>query len=429
MTIGEEIYRFMGEVFPYCRSITGDGVRQTLKKMQSICPNLTIHEVESGTQVFDWQVPKEWNCRAAYIENSKGKRIVDFGENNLHVVGYSVPVDTYVKKEELAKIIHTYPKLPEAIPYVTSYYKESYGFCMSEKQWQSLPEDTYHIVIDSELKQGSLTYGEIIIPGETEKEILFSTYVCHPSMANNELSGPGCSIKLAEHLSKGGGHQYTYRFVYVPETIGSITYLSQKYMELKRKVVAGFNLSCLGDDLAYTYVASKYGNTLADKAAQNVLQHIEPAYHKYNFLKRGSDERQYNMPGIDLPVCGIYRSKSNEYPQYHTSLDNMDFVTPKALEESYEMLLAIIQAMEGNFTYQATCLCEPQLGRRGLYPKTSVRGGSRASGAFHYIDFLAYADGTNDLLDISKWIELPVGQCLEIAANLEAAGLIRKVEA
>ena len=428
MTIGEEIYRFMGEVFPYCRSITGDGVRQTLKKMQSICPNLTIHEVESGTQVFDWQVPKEWNCRAAYIENSKGKRIVDFGENNLHVVGYSVPVDTYVNKEELAKIIHTYPKLPEAIPYVTSYYKESYGFCMSEKQWQSLPEDTYHIVIDSELKQGSLTYGEIIAPGETEKEILFSTYVCHPSMANNELSGPGVSIKLAEQLSKGG-HRYTYRFVYVPETIGSITYLSQKYMELKRKVVAGFNLSCLGDDLAYTYVASKYGNTLADKVAQIVLQHIDPTYHKYNFLKRGSDERQYNMPGIDLPVCGLYRSKSNEYPQYHTSLDNMDFVTPKALEKSYEMLLAIIQALEGNFTYQATCLCEPQLGRRGLYPKTSVRGGSRASGAFHYIDFLAYADGTNDLLDISKWIELSVGQCLEIASKLEAAGLIRKVEA
>lgn len=427
MNVGEGIYKFMEEVFPYCRSITGDGVRQTLKKMQKICPKLTIHEVPSGTQVFDWQVPKEWNCREAYIEDSKGKRIVDFRENNLHVVGYSQPVDKLVTKEELAEIIHTYPKLPEAIPYVTSYYKKSYGFCMAEKQWQSLLDDTYHIVIDSELKQGNLTYGEVIIPGKTEEEILFSTYVCHPSMANNELSGPGVSIKLAEYLSAKTTPRYTYRFIYVPETIGSITYLSQNYLELKRKVIAGFNLSCLGDNLAYTYVASKYGNTLADKVAQNVLQHIDPSYHKYSFLKRGSDERQYNMPGIDLPVCGLYRSKSNEYLQYHTSLDNMEFVTPKALSESYEMLLTMIQSLEGNFIYQTTCLCEPQLGRRGLYPKTSIRGGSRASGAFSYIDFLAYADGSNDLLDISNLIELPVGQCLEIAQQLEKANLIRRV--
>lgn len=428
MSVGAEIYSFMEKVFPYCRSITGDGVRQTLRDMQEICPLLTFNEVPSGTQAFDWIVPNEWNCRQAYIENSRGERIIDFKNNNLHVVSYSMPVDKILNLAELKEIVHTYPKIPNAIPYVTSYYKKSYGFCMSQNQLESLNEDNYHIVIDSTLKKGSLTYGEIIIPGKTDREILFSTYVCHPSMANNELSGPGVAIHLAKYLSsKKGQNRYTYRFVFVPETIGSITYLSQKYLELKRKVVAGFNLSCLGDDLAYTYVASKYGNTLADKVAQNILQRIAPAYRKYSFLKRGSDERQYNMPGIDLPVCGLYRSKSNEYPQYHTSLDNMDFVTPKALEESYDMLMTIIQALEGNFTYQATCLCEPQLGRRELYPKISVRGGSRVSGAFHYIDFLAYADGSNDLLDISKWIDLPVEKCLQIAAKLEAAGLVRKM--
>ncbi|SFT66736.1 aminopeptidase-like domain-containing protein [Selenomonas sp. GACV-9] len=428
MSVGDEIYAFMEKVFPYCRSITGDGVRQTLRDMKRICPLMTIHEVPSGTQVFDWKVPNEWNCHQAYIENSKGERIIDFKQNNLHVVSYSQSVDKFVNLEELKAIVHTYPKLPEAIPYVTSYYKEMYGFCMSQKQWDSLPEDTYHIVIDSSLTQGALTYGEVILPGDSEEEILFSTYVCHPSMANNELSGPGVAIHLAKYLSGLPRHKYTYRFVFVPETIGSITYLSRNYKELKDTVVAGFNLSCLGDDLAYTYVASKYGDTLADKVAKSVMGAYDEKYHRYSFLKRGSDERQYNMPGIDLPVVGLYRSKSNEYDFYHTSLDNMDFVSAKALEESYEMMKSIVQVLEKNHYYQATCLCEPQLGRRGLYPTTSVRGGSRASGAWHYIDFLAYADGKNDLMDISCRIEVPIKEGIAIAERLLEAGLVRKVE-
>lgn len=426
MTKGEQIYRLMEELFPICRSITGDGVRQTFQKLKEICPSLKTYEIPTGTKVFDWEIPKEWNIRDAYVEDSQGRRVIDFRENNLHVVGYSLPMDKTISLPELKKMIHTYPKLPDAVPYVTSYYKEASGFCMDQNRMNELEDGNYHAVIDSELKDGSLTYGDILIPGESEQEILFSTYICHPSMANNELSGPCTAIYLAQHLARTT-HKYTYRFVFVPETIGSIAYINRNFDQLKKNVAAGYNLSCLGDDRTYTCVSTRYGNTLSDRAAELVLRHRFPQYNHYPFLNRGSDERQYNMPGVDIPVCGLYRSKSNEYEQYHTSLDNMDFVSAGALGDSFQFLLDLVFVLEHNAVYKNLCLCEPQLGKRGLYPKTSSRGSSKANGAFKTIDFLAYADGTNDLISIANTIQMPFSDVFDIAQRLAETGLIEKL--
>lgn len=336
--VKEEMYELCERLFPICRSITGDGVRKTLQMLVEVYGNeINIHEVPTGTKVFDWTVPKEWNIKEAYIENSKGQRVIDFKNNNLHVVGYSLPVDKFVDLQELKSVVYTQPDQPDAIPYVTSYYKECYGFCMSQNQLDKLPEDTYHIVIDSELKEGSLTYGEIIIPGDTEEEVFLSTYICHPSMANNELSGPVVATFLAKWLNLLVKRRYTYRIIFIPETIGAITYLSKNLQYLKEHVIAGFNLSCVGDNRTFSYVESRYGDTLADKAAKNVLSFYYPDYKTYSFLKRGSDERQYNAPGVDLPVCAICRSKYGEYPEYHTSKDNLELISPEGLLGAYEV--------------------------------------------------------------------------------------------
>ena len=377
---------------------------------------MVVREVPSGTQVFDWSVPKEWNIRDAWIKDSKGNKILDFKDNNLHVVGYSLPVNKKVNLEELKTIIYTQPEQPDAIPYVTSYYKERYGFCMTQNQKNNLKEDNYHIFIDCELKDGSLTYGEIIIPGDSNKEVFLSTYVCHPSMANNELSGPAVAIYLAKWLKSLPIRRYTYRIIFIPETIGSITYLSQNLEHLKKRVIAGFNISCVGDNRTFSYVASRYGNTLADKVAKNVLRFYYPEYKKYSFLKRGSDERQYNAPGVDLPVCAICRSKYGEYPEYHTSKDNLDFISPEGLAGSFDVYKQCIIALENNYKYRVKVLCEPQLGKRGLYPTISQKGSSKVVKTM--TDFIAYADGNNDLIDIGNIIGVPVEELVPIIKNL-----------
>ena len=377
---------------------------------------MVVREVPSGTQVFDWSVPKEWNIRDAWIKDSKGNKILDFKDNNLHVVGYSLPVNKKVNLEELKTIIYTLPEQPDAIPYVTSYYKERYGFCMTQNQKNNLKEDNYHIFIDSELKDGSLTYGEIIIPGDSNKEVFLSTYVCHPSMANNELSGPAVVIYLAKWLKSLPIRRYTYRIIFIPETIGSITYLSQNLEHLKKRVIAGFNISCVGDNRTFSYVASRYGNTLADKVAKNVLRFYYPEYKEYSFLKRGSDERQYNAPGVDLPVCAICRSKYGEYPEYHTSKDNLDFISPEGLAGSFDVYKQCIIALENNYKYKVKVLCEPQLGKRGLYPTISQKGSSKVVKTM--TDFIAYADGNNDLIDIGNIIDVPVEELVPIIKNL-----------
>lgn len=426
MSIGNEMYALCDRLFPICRSITGNGVRETLRVLQSICPAMTLHEVPTGTQVFDWTVPKEWNIRDAWIKNSKGEKILDFQETNLHIMGYSLPVNKDVSLEELLPLIHTQPDQPDAIPYVTSYYKERYGFCMSQEQKDALQEDTYHIYIDSELKDGSLTYGEILIPSTegNKDEIFLSTYVCHPSMANNELSGPAVTVYLAKWLLEKTHRRYNYRIIFIPETIGAITYLSQHLPEMKKNIRAGFNISCVGDDRTYSYVASRYGNTLADKVAKNVLSFRYPEYKQYSFLQRGSDERQYNAPGVDLPVCAVCRSKYVEYPEYHTSKDNMGLISPTGLQGSYEVYRDMIEALEYNHKYQIQCLGEPQLGKRGLYPTVSQKGQHDLVAAL--TDFIAYADGTNDLIDISNMIGVPTKDIIPIVRQLLKTDLLEK---
>ena len=423
---GQEMYDLAAEIFPIFRSLTGDGVRKTLGILGDYIGRdgirLEIHEIPSGTQVFDWTVPKEWRIRSAYIEDSRGNRIVDMAENNLHVLGYSVPVDRWVSLEELKKVVYTQPDQPALIPYVTSYYRERYGFCMSQDQLDSLPEGNYHIYIDSELFNGSLTYADAVLPGETDEELMLTSYICHPSMANNECSGPVLLSALMRYVNALPKRRYTYRFVLNPETIGSITYLSRNLEHLKEKLVAGIVLSCVGDDRDYSLIESRYADTIADKSLKSVLG-AQGAYTAYPFLKRGSDERQYNAPGIELPVVGFSRTKYHEYPEYHTSADNMDLISPAGLQGAYETIVRWIYCMENNRKYSMTVLGEPQLGKRGLYPTVSRKGSyDEVSAMFNLI---AYSDGKNDLFDISRIIGVPPYDLVPVVRKLEENDLIR----
>ena len=423
---GKQIYEIAAGLFPICRSITGDGVRQTLQLLKKVIPQMEIMEVPSGTKAFDWEIPKEWNISEGYIEDSTGTRVLDFKENNLHVMGYSVPVDASVPLEELKNHIYTEPSQPSVVPYVTSYYKERFGFCMSEEQKNRLPEGIYHMCIKSELKQGHMTYGEVVLPGESREEIFFSTYICHPSMANNECSGPALAAYLAAWLAGQKSRRYTYRFVFIPETIGSIYYLSRHKDGLKEHMAAGFNLSCVGDNYNYSMVGSRYGDTLADRVLKNALQNHGEGFTAYSFLARGSDERQYNAPGIDLPVVVFCRTKYGEYPQYHTSADNMDYISPEGYQGSFEVMSEVINALEHNRRYRVKVLCEPQLGKRGLYPTVSRKG--QYDEVYGITNFIAYADGTNDLIEISDRIGCPVGMLVGIAGRLEENGLLEAEE-
>ena len=417
--VGQEIYELANKLFPICRSITGAGVRETLKIISDYIwqdkIKFNLYEVPTGTQVFDWTVPKEWTIKAAYIEDLQGNKIIDMKNNNLHVMGYSTPVDKWVTLDELKKIVYTQPDQPKVIPYVTSYYKERYGFCMSQEQLDSLKDEKYHIFIDSELKNGSLTYADAIIKGEIEQEIFISSYICHPSMANNECSGPVLLAALMRYVNSLENRRYTYRFVLNPETIGSITYLSRNITQLKKKLIAGIVMSCVGDNKNYSIIESKYANTLADKSLKSILL-TKDKHTFYSYLMRGSDERQYNAPGVDLPVVGFCRSKYGEFPEYHTSDDNMDFISPEGLQGSYDTLVQWINSMEYNKKYKVNVLCEPQLGKRGLYPTISQKGSYNAVKAM--TDFIAYADGTNDLFDISQIIKVPPYELIPIIDKL-----------
>ncbi len=413
-------------LLPICRSITGEGVRETLGILSENLPTpMNIEEVPSGTAAFDWNVPKEWAIREAWIEDENGNRIVDFAQHNLHIVGYSVPVDSWVTLQELQERLYSLEDQPDAIPFVTSYYKEHWGFCLAHSERVKLKEGNYRVFIDSELKDGHLTYGEWILPGETEEEVFISSYICHPSMANNELSGPVVATWIAKWLATQP-RRYTYRIVFVPETIGSIVYLSRYRELLRERVVAGFNLSCIGDDRNYSYLASRYESTMADRVAQNVLKSHHPGYKKYSFLERGSDERQYCSPGVDLPLVTLCRTRFGEYSEYHTSLDNLDVVTPDGLSGGFDLVSECLEVLEKNRTYQATCYGEPQLGKRGLYPSLSTKG--HEPFAKMLIDLLAYADGSNDLIGISNIIGNPVSDLWPVAERLVEEGLLEELE-
>lgn len=425
LCVGQEMYDFAGKLFPIGRSLTGEGVRETLRLIRELVSELEIKSIPSGTTAFDWTVPQEWEIREGYIEDEEGHRIVDYHENNLCVMGYSVAVDRYVSREELLEYVNVEEEQPDVIPYVTSYYAPRFAFCMSKKQRDALKPGTYHMVIDSRHFDGVLNYGEIFLPGESEKEVLLSTYICHPSMANNEVSGPVLATWLAKWL-KRKNRRLSYRIVLIPETIGSIVYISQNLEELKKKVIAGFVLTCVGDNRAYSYLESRNGDTLADRVMRNVLANSHPEYISYSYLERGSDERQYNAPGVDLPVCDFCRSKYGEYPEYHTSADDMSLISPAGLAGSYNVMTQVLSALEYNRYYKVNCLCEPQLGKRGLYPTESRKG------IYHEVkkmtNLIAYADGKRDLIDISTKIGVPLEELLPIVEKLLENGLLDVVE-
>jgi len=421
--IGSEIYGLACELFPICRSLTGEGVRETLAILKRELPLLSLHEVPSGTICFDWTVPDEWNIRDAFVIDPDGRKIIDFKDSNLHVVGYSEPVNKLVNLDELQKHLYSLPEIPEAIPYVTSYYARRWGFCLADSQRRSLRPGDYHVVIDSTLAPGSLTYGELIIPGESKSEILLSTYICHPSMANNELSGPVVTCFLAKWLLSLKRRRHTFRVIFIPETIGSILYISRHLDELKRNVVGGFNITTAGDERCYSYLPSRKGNTLSDRIALHVLKHEAGEFVRYSFLQRGSDERQYCSPGVDLPICSIMRSKYGTYPEYHSSLDNLQFISAEGLEGSYRCLRHSISCFENNEVLRTCITCEPQMGRRGLYPTLGTR--ENHGKVSRMMNLLAYADGTRDLLDVCEIIGCPMWEMFDTVETLKQNGLLR----
>ncbi len=427
LSSGADIYSLCKKLWPITRSITGDGVRETLSIIQQEIPDLTINEVPTGTQCFDWEIPKEWNIKAAYIVDPNGKKIIDLQDNNLHVVSYSMPVNKMIPLSELQQYLHSLPSQPDAIPYVTSYYKEHWGFCLSDNQRRVLIEGDYHVFIDSELSNGSLTYGELIVPGKKEKEVFLSTYVCHPSMANNELSGPTVTTYLAKWI-QSQPREYTYRIIFIPETIGSICYLSKNIEVMKKNIIAGYNITCVGDDNAYSYLPSRCGNTISDKIALHVLAQICPDFTRYTYLDRGSDERQYCSPGIDLPVSTVMRTKYIEYDEYHTSLDNLDYISSEGLFGAYKVLVECIECIECNKVYKATFLCEPKMDKRNLYPSLGFGDSVNSTTKIKLMmDILAYADGNHDVLSMANRFNIPMLDMLESIDILVKEKLLDKV--
>lgn len=402
---GARMHAWARDLWPICRSITGPGIRQTLDWLEHRLPGLERHNFATGAQVFDWTVPQEWTIRDAWIEHESGQRFAEFSRNTLHVMGYSGPLDAELDRADLLPLIYTQADQPDVIPYVTSYYTPRAGFCMADAQKQALPDGRYRAVIDSTLADGELVLGDLLIPGESSEEVLFSTYICHPSMANNELSGPVLATALAEYIRAMPRRRMSYRFLFLAETIGAVAYLSRHLDHLKAHVQAGFVLSCVGDERAFSHVESRYGTTLADKALAAAL-HGQDTVKRYSFLERGSDERQFCAPGVDLPVAGYCRSKYATYPEYHTSADDLTLVTPTGLGKSHAVIRSIIDAFELPRAPRVTVLGEPQLGKRGLYPTLSQKQAIHP--ARFRMNVIAYCDGTNSVFDI----------CGRIGANL-----------
>lgn len=426
--IGDKIHQFARELWRINRSITGEGVRETLQRIKKHLPNLDVKSMPSGSSVFDWKIPREWSVNEAYIVAPNGERICDFSKNNLHLLGYSTPFEGEVCLGELKEHLYTLPEQPNAIPYTTSYYKERWGFCLTQDQFNNLEDGKYYVRIDSKLFDGVLNFAELLIKGKTEEEIFLSTYVCHPSMANNELSGPTVLTFLAKWISELKNPAYSYRIIFIPETIGSITYLSLHYEQMKSTVFAGFNVSCVGDNRSYSYLPSRNGDTISDRVAKHVLSWIDSEYKSYSWLDRGSDERQYCAPGIDLPIASIMRTKYGQYPEYHTSLDDLEnVVTPEGLDGGYWALRRAIEAIEKNKKYKVTVLCEPQMGKRGLYyPMISNKNSTEQIKLM--MDFISLCDGNSFLIEIAEKLNVPIWELYGLVNKLENHDLIEADE-
>ena len=420
-TAGRDMYDLIAELYPICRSITGEGFRSTLDTLAGHL-DLAVHEVPSGTRVFDWTVPREWNITDAYVETSAGERVIDFRASNLHVVSYSVPVDARMSLYQLRPHLHTLPEHPEWIPYRTSYYDDNWGFCLSQRQLDRLAEDEYHVVIDSSLTDGYLTYGEYLVPGASAEEVLVSCHACHPSLCNDNLSGVALATWLAKALA-GSEPRYSYRFLFIPGTIGSITWLALNEATLPR-VKAGLVLACVGDPGGLTYKRSRRGDTEIDRAMAHVLM-TSGANHEINeFSPYGYDERQFCSPGFDLPVGCLNRTPYARYPEYHTSADDLDLIRPDSLADSFKTCLAAFRVLEENATYlNQNPKCEPQLGRRGLY---GAIGGRSDTQQFQLamLWVLNLSDGAHSLLDIAERSVLEFGLVTEATDALVRAGLL-----
>jgi len=414
----------MAELYPICRSITGEGVRQTLRILLRHIP-LEVHEVPTGTPVFDWTVPKEWNIRDAFIMNARGDRVVDFRKSNLHVVSYSIPVKKRLSLGELRKHLFSLPDRPDWIPYRTSYYKETWGFCLSHRQLEALTEGEYEVCVDASLEDGHLTYGEYVIPGVSSDEVLISCHVCHPSLCNDNLSGIAVATFLAAQLTTGPKPHYTYRFLFIPGTIGSIAWLARNEAQVGR-IKHGLVVTCVGDAGGFTYKKSRRGNAEIDSAAQHVLEQSGHPYVQEDFFPYGYDERQYCSPGFNLPVGCLMRSPHGSFPEYHTSADNLEFVRPENLVTSLDVYRQVIEVLEGNGIYlNLNPKCEPQLGRRGLYNAVGADSHQKLD-QMALLWVLNLSDGAHSLLDISEAANQPFREIKRAADALEHCGLLRK---
>ncbi len=422
--IGKAMHEFMAELYPICRSITGEGVRETLKIIHKRVP-LNIHEVQSGTQVFDWTVPREWNIADAYIKNQAGERVVDFRASNLHVMSYSTPIKKQMTLEELRPHLYTLPDHPERIPYRTSYYKDNWGFCISHNQLLAMPETQYEVCIDSTLRDGYLTYGECVLKGERTDEVLVSCHTCHPSLCNDNLSGIVVASFLAQVMS-GQSLEYSYRFLFLPGTIGSITWLAL-HESLVPNITHGFVLTGVGDAGHFTYKKSRQGIAEIDRIFQHVLQHSQQEHDIIDFFPYGYDERQYCSPGFNLPVGCFMRTPHGTYSEYHTSADNMEFVRPQQLLEALIECLSVVHVIENNKTYLSQNLkCEPQLGRRGLYRAIAgQQEGHQAELALLWV--LNLSDGSHTLFDIAVRSGLKFALIKTAAEALHSSGLLKEM--
>ena len=438
----EDLIKLGKKLFPLNRSLTGNGNVKTLKLIKSELPGLKIKKFDSGKKVFDWIVPHEWNVKSAYIKDKYNNKIIDFKKNNLHLVSYSQPKKIKIKLEKLIKNLHFFKKQPSAIPYVTSYYKKYWGFCLSFNNFKKIKNkytssDLFEINIDTVFKKnGFMHYGELKIPGKSKKEILLSSYICHPSMANNELSGPLILIALAKYF-KRKKLKKTLRIIFIPETIGSIAYIHKNFKSLKKNTIGGYVLTCIGDDRNYSYLKTKYGNRLSDIAAFKAFKDLGIKYKKFSFLTRGSDERQFNSPRLDLGIGSIMRTKYGEYKEYHTSLDNFNVVKARGLRGGYNVSrkainyllnsdedIKILKKSINNRNPTSRFLCEPNLGKRGLYNMISYKRKNYDFTGRKLLDFLQYADGTNSLKQISKSIKLSMSKTLNIFRVLKKNKLL-----
>ena len=418
----DELYALCERLYPICRSITGDGVRKTLTMLQDLIP-LQIHEIASGTPVFDWEVPQEWNLRGAYIENSRGERVVDAARHNLHVVGYSTPIDTNMSREALEAHLFSLPEQPDLIPYRTSYFTPDWGFCLSHNDRAALPDGTYHVVIDSALSQGALSYGEFFIPGQLDQEILISTHICHPSLANDNVSGISVSAHLADSLRTAGSLLYGLRFIFVPSTIGAIAWLACNEAKIP-KIVTGLVISGVGDTGPLTYKKSRDGEGLADKILERLISVHGQSNLIRPFLPYGYDERQYCSPGIGIAAGCLMRTPYGEYPEYHTSADNLDFINSRSLGEALDLCLRAINEMQHVAYYlNRSPKGEPQLGRRGLYDAIGGDNEKKKS-QLALLWMLCYSDGLHSTLDISNLSGIDLATLDLAARRLTAADLL-----